>query len=94
MFVTVVIITLNTCGATLFGHSKNGSLTIDFLLVFSEFEALNSQMDQLNSALDVLEEQNDIIHAKLMDLLESNREARKQFKEEQEKTALEKEEKK
>lgn len=42
-------------------------------------------MDQLNSALDVLEEQNDIIHAKLMDLLESNRAARKQFKEEQEK---------
>ncbi|KAJ1521685.1 hypothetical protein ONE63_003328 [Megalurothrips usitatus] len=50
-----------------------------------EFAALNSQMDQLNSALDVLEEQNDIIHAKLMDLLESNRAARKQFKEEQEK---------
>lgn len=42
-------------------------------------------MDQLNSALDVLEEQNDIIHAKLMDLLESNRAVRKQFKEEQEK---------
>ncbi|XP_034244397.1 UPF0184 protein C9orf16 homolog [Thrips palmi] len=59
-----------------------------------EFEALNSQMDQLNSALDVLEEQNDIIHAKLMDLLESNRAARKEFKEEQEKTALQKEEKK
>lgn len=42
-------------------------------------------MDQLNSALDVLEEQNDMIHAKLVDLLESNRAARKQFKEEQEK---------
>lgn len=56
-----------------------------FLNPFAEFEALNSQMDQLNSALDVLEEQNDIIHAKLMDLLESNRAARKQFKEEQEK---------
>ncbi|KAE8751683.1 hypothetical protein FOCC_FOCC001530 [Frankliniella occidentalis] len=50
-----------------------------------EFAALNSQMDQLNSALDVLEEQNDMIHAKLVDLLESNRAARKQFKEEQEK---------
>lgn len=59
-----------------------------------EFEALNSQMDQLNSALDVLEEQNDIIHAKLMDLLESNRAARKQFKEEKEKSSSEKEEKK
>lgn len=42
-------------------------------------------MDQLNSALDVLEEQNDLIHAKLKDLLESNRAVRKQFKEEQEK---------
>ena len=51
-------------------------------------------MDQLNSALDVLEEQNDIIHAKLMDLLESNRAARKQFKEEKEKSSSEKEEKK
>lgn len=51
-------------------------------------------MDQLNSALDVLEEQNDVIHAKLMDLLESNRAARKQFKEEQEKMASEQKEKK
>ncbi|XP_076247121.1 uncharacterized protein LOC143187058 [Calliopsis andreniformis] len=47
----------------------------------AEFEALNAQLDQLNSVLDNLEQKNDDIHAKLIELLQSNREARRQFQE-------------
>ncbi|XP_015513543.1 bublin coiled-coil protein [Neodiprion pinetum] len=48
-----------------------------------EFEAINAQLDQLNSALDSLERKNDDIHAELVELLKSNREAREQFQESQ-----------
>lgn len=44
-----------------------------------DFESLNMQLDQLNSALDELEQKNDDIHAQLMLLLQSNREARQQI---------------
>ncbi|XP_076662182.1 bublin coiled-coil protein-like [Halictus rubicundus] len=47
----------------------------------AEFEAINAQLDLLNSVLDNLEQKNDVIHAELIDLLQSNKEARKQFQE-------------
>ncbi|XP_003706879.1 bublin coiled-coil protein [Megachile rotundata] len=47
----------------------------------AEFEAINAQLDQLNSVLDNLEQKNDDIRAELIQLLQSNREARKQFQE-------------
>jgi hypothetical protein len=36
-------------------------------------------MNEINSALDALEQKNDEIHARLMELLESNRETRQMF---------------
>ncbi|XP_076381657.1 bublin coiled-coil protein-like [Megalopta genalis] len=47
----------------------------------AEFEAINAQLDLLNSVLDNLEQKNDVIHAELIDLLQSNKEARRQFQE-------------
>lgn len=47
----------------------------------AEFAAINDQLDQLHSALDNLERKNDDIRAELVELLQSNREARKQFQE-------------
>ncbi|KAK6619263.1 hypothetical protein RUM44_003645 [Polyplax serrata] len=44
-----------------------------------ELNSINNQLDQLDSALDQLEQKNDDIHAQLVQLLESNRQARKQF---------------
>ncbi|MBN3324394.1 CI016 protein, partial [Atractosteus spatula] len=38
-------------------------------------------LDQINSCLDDLEERNDVLNAKLKDLLESNRQARQEFRE-------------
>ncbi|XP_034952387.1 UPF0184 protein C9orf16 [Chelonus insularis] len=46
-----------------------------------EFKNLNAQLDQLNSVLDSIEMKNDIVHAEFVKLLNSNREARKQFQE-------------
>ena len=48
---------------------------------FTDFDSLNLQLDELSSALDALEQKNDLIHAQLMKLLESNRETRQQFQE-------------
>ncbi|XP_025985930.1 UPF0184 protein C9orf16 homolog [Solenopsis invicta] len=42
---------------------------------------LADELDHLQTALDHLERKNDDIHAQLMELLQSNREARKQFQE-------------
>ncbi|CAH1961724.1 unnamed protein product [Acanthoscelides obtectus] len=44
-----------------------------------DFEKLDSQLDALNSALDDMEQQNDNIHAKLVQLLNENREVRQQL---------------
>ena len=52
-----------------------------FNFIILEFEAINAQLDQLNSVLDNLEQKNDDIRAELIQLLQSNREARKQFQE-------------
>lgn len=44
-----------------------------------EYAAINSMLDQINSCLDHLEEQNDHLHARLQELLESNRQTRLEF---------------
>ncbi|KAJ7987300.1 hypothetical protein DPEC_G00337300 [Dallia pectoralis] len=45
-----------------------------------EYAAINTMLDQINSCLDDLEERNDSLNGKLHDLLESNRQARQEFK--------------
>nr|CAI9709244.1 unnamed protein product [Rangifer tarandus platyrhynchus] len=42
----------------------------------AEYAAINSMLDQINSCLDHLEEKNDHLHARLQELLESNRQTR------------------
>jgi len=49
--------------------------------LYAGFKALEDQLDHLQTALDHLERKNDDIHAELIELLQSNREARKQFQE-------------
>ncbi|XP_019366128.1 PREDICTED: UPF0184 protein C9orf16 homolog [Gavialis gangeticus] len=44
-----------------------------------EYAAINSMLDQINSCLDHLEEKNDCLHARLKELLESNRQTRLEF---------------
>ncbi|XP_029920703.1 bublin coiled-coil protein [Myripristis murdjan] len=45
-----------------------------------EYAAINSMLDQINSCLDDLEERNDALNGKLHELLESNRQARLEFR--------------
>ncbi|XP_061655962.1 UPF0184 protein C9orf16 homolog isoform X1 [Phyllopteryx taeniolatus] len=45
-----------------------------------EFVAINSMLDQINSYLDALEERNDALNSKMHELLESNRQARQEFR--------------
>lgn len=45
-----------------------------------EYAAINSMLDQINSYLDDLEERNDALNGKLHDLMESNRQARLEFR--------------
>lgn len=45
-----------------------------------EYAAVNSMLDQINSYLDDLEERNDALNGKLVELLESNRQARLEFR--------------
>jgi len=47
-----------------------------------EFQRLDNQLDALFTALDDIESKNDNIHAQLLDLLQANREVRKQLMEE------------
>ncbi|XP_018088205.1 bublin coiled-coil protein-like [Xenopus laevis] len=44
-----------------------------------DYAALDFMLDQINFCLDHLEEKNDQLHAQLQDLLESNRQARRDF---------------
>ncbi|KAL4609413.1 hypothetical protein GN956_G23811 [Arapaima gigas] len=46
-----------------------------------EYAAINSMLDQISSCLDDLEERNDALNGKLHELLESNRQTRKEFRE-------------
>nr|XP_061800185.1 bublin coiled-coil protein-like [Nerophis lumbriciformis] len=45
-----------------------------------EFSTINSMLDQINSYLDGLEERNDALNSKMHELLESNRQARLEFR--------------
>ncbi|XP_074546399.1 bublin coiled-coil protein [Halichoeres trimaculatus] len=45
-----------------------------------EYEAINSMLDQINSYLDDLEERNDSLNGKLHELMESNKQARLEFR--------------
>lgn len=45
-----------------------------------EYAAVNSMLDQINSYLDGIEERNDALNGKLHELLESNRQARLEFR--------------
>ncbi|KAF7408291.1 UPF0184 protein C9orf16 [Vespula maculifrons] len=47
----------------------------------AEYADINEKLDQLHSVLDCLEKKNRSIQAGLIELLQSNREARKQFQE-------------
>ncbi|KAM8934276.1 bublin coiled-coil protein [Pelodytes ibericus] len=44
-----------------------------------DYAALDFMLDQINFCLDHLEEKNDHLHSQLQDLLESNRQARRDF---------------
>ena len=46
----------------------------------TEYGAINAMLDQINSCLDDLEERNDTLNGKLHELLESNRQARLEFR--------------
>lgn len=46
----------------------------------TEYAAINSMLDQINSYLDDLEERNDSLNGKLVELMESNRQARLEFR--------------
>lgn len=59
-----------------------------------DIKALEDQLDYLQIALDHLEKKNDNIRAELIDLLQSNREARKQFRESLEQSEVEKQQSK
>lgn len=45
-----------------------------------EYEAINSMLDQINNYLDDLEDRNDSLNGKLHELMESNRQARLEFR--------------
>ncbi|XP_074474676.1 bublin coiled-coil protein [Sebastes fasciatus] len=45
-----------------------------------EYEAINSMLDQINTYMDDLEDRNDSLNGKLHELMESNRQARLDFR--------------
>ncbi|CAL8317287.1 unnamed protein product [Lota lota] len=45
-----------------------------------EYASINSMLDQINNCLDDLEDRNDSLNGKLHELLESNRQARVEFR--------------
>uniref|UniRef100_A0A8C6YD35 Bublin coiled coil protein n=1 Tax=Naja naja TaxID=35670 RepID=A0A8C6YD35_NAJNA len=49
----------------------------------AEYAAINHMLDQINSCLDHLEEKNDHLNTQLKELLESNRQTRLEFQQQQ-----------
>ncbi|XP_067263195.1 UPF0184 protein C9orf16 homolog [Chanodichthys erythropterus] len=45
-----------------------------------EYAAIDSMLDQINSCLDDIEDRNDALNGKLHELLESNKQARREFR--------------
>ncbi|XP_012225644.1 bublin coiled-coil protein [Linepithema humile] len=64
-----------------YSNDISDSFEEDMYSADTGFKALEDQLDHLQTALDHLERKNDDIHAELIELLQSNREARKQFQE-------------
>ncbi|XP_047228832.1 UPF0184 protein C9orf16 homolog [Girardinichthys multiradiatus] len=60
--------------------SEDGIINDDDEFGEEEYAAINSMLDQINSYLDDLEERNDTLNGKLHELLESNRQARLDFR--------------
>ncbi|XP_037548343.1 UPF0184 protein C9orf16 homolog [Nematolebias whitei] len=60
--------------------SDDGIINDDDDFGDQEYAAINSMLDQINSYLDDLEERNDVLNGKMHELLESNRQARQDFR--------------
>ncbi|RVE65825.1 hypothetical protein OJAV_G00120740 [Oryzias javanicus] len=60
--------------------AENGIIDDEDEFGEEEYAAINSMLDQINSYLDDLEERNDALNGKLHELLESNRQARLEFR--------------
>ncbi|KAM4532956.1 bublin coiled-coil protein [Fundulus diaphanus] len=60
--------------------SEDGIINDDDEFGDEEYAAINSMLDQINNYLDDLEERNDTLNGKLHELLESNRQARLDFR--------------
>ncbi|KAF6733318.1 UPF0184 protein C9orf16-like [Oryzias melastigma] len=60
--------------------AENGIIDDEDEFGEEEYAAINSMLDQINSYLDDLEERNDALNGKLHELLESNRQARQEFR--------------
>lgn len=58
----------------------SSGVNVGLLCSFTEYAAINSMLDQINSYLDDLEDRNDALNGKLHELLESNRQARLEFR--------------
>lgn len=54
-------------------------LIVILISILAELVKLDNKLDELNLALNDIEQKNDAIHAKLLKLLQDNREIRKQF---------------
>uniref|UniRef100_A0A3B3D262 Bublin coiled coil protein n=1 Tax=Oryzias melastigma TaxID=30732 RepID=A0A3B3D262_ORYME len=61
-------------------NTENGIIDDEDEFGEEEYAAINSMLDQINSYLDDLEERNDALNGKLHELLESNRQARQEFR--------------
>uniref|UniRef100_M3ZTR7 Bublin coiled coil protein n=1 Tax=Xiphophorus maculatus TaxID=8083 RepID=M3ZTR7_XIPMA len=60
--------------------SEDGIINDDDDFGEEEYASINNMLDQINSYLDDLEERNDALNGKLHELLESNRQARLDFR--------------
>ncbi|KAM4662461.1 bublin coiled-coil protein [Discoglossus pictus] len=61
------------------GPNGDPQVPLGEVAVEEDYAALDIMLDQINFCLDHLEEKNDILQAQLQDLLESNRQARRDF---------------
>uniref|UniRef100_A0A146ZUI2 Bublin coiled coil protein n=1 Tax=Fundulus heteroclitus TaxID=8078 RepID=A0A146ZUI2_FUNHE len=60
--------------------TEDGIINDDDEFGDEEYAAINSMLDQINNYLDDLEDRNDALNGKLHELLESNRQARLDFR--------------
>lgn len=68
------------CGDLLCYHFVSHDRKKNICCLSTEYVAINSMLDQINSYLDDLEERNDALNGKLHELMESNRQARLEFR--------------